>query len=198
MFSLIWLIASAVAEDLPQGQLGRYRTLTSNSKGLGAIYEFKSAGVVIIRPGAVAPGTYKIEGGQMLLPPLQPGGPPNKQLIDLSQAGRLRLIQGQEISMDLYRVGKAPAGKPTVVGEWVGMKMTDGQNLEMRIFFYADGTSLFLLPFQSQQAKYSVDKNQMKIILPDGRIAEGTFTVNGRKLSIPSVRAGMSTQLARY
>lgn len=188
----------AIAQDLPQGMLGRWRTVAANAKGVGAMYEFKTGGVVLIRPGAIAPGFYAMEGNEMVLPPLQAGAPPNRQLVDLSQPGRLQLIQGKEVSMDLSRVGKAPAGKTTVLGEWVGMKMTEGQNLEMRIFFYAGGKSLFLLPFQTQQAKYTVDKNQMRITLPDGKIYEGPFTVSGNSASVPSVHSGISTKLARY
>ncbi len=188
----------AIAQELPQAMLGRWRTVASNEKGVGAMYEFKTGGVVLIRPGAIAPGLYALEGNQMVLPALQAGAPPNRQLIDLSQPGRLRLMQGNQVSMDLSRVGKAPGGKPTVIGEWVGMKLTEGQNLEMRIFFYPGGKSLFLLPFQTQQAKYAVDKNQMRITLPDGKIYEGAFTVSGKSASVPSVHNGISTKLTRY
>ena len=195
---LICLAALGFADDLPEKLLGRYRTVVPNAKGVGALYEFKTGGAVLIRPGAVAPGLYEIEGNYMVMPALQAGGPLNRQIIDLSQAGKLRLMQGKDVSMDLTRVGKAPAGKPTVVGEWVGMKMMEGQNLEMRIFFYAGGKSLFLLPFQTQQAKYSVTGDQMRITFPDGTIAEGPFKGVGTSLSVPSVRSGASTKLAKY
>ena len=198
MFFVFCLAVVGMAEDLPQNLLGRYRTIASNAKGVGAMYEFKTGGVVLIRPGAIAPGLYEIAGSYMILPPLKAGGPVNKQLIDFSQPGRLRLLQGTEVSMDLSRVGKAPAGKPTVLGEWVGMKLMEGQNLEMRIFFYPGGKSLFLLPFQTQQGKYSVEKNIMRITLPDGKISEGPYKATGNELTVPSVHAGSSTRLAKY
>ncbi len=198
MIVVFCLAALGFAEDLPEQLLGRYRTVVPNAKGVGALYEFKTGGVVLIRPGAVAPGIYEIDGNYMVMPALQQGGPLNRQSIDLSQPGRLRLMQGKEVSMDLTRVGKAPAGKPTIAGEWVGMKMMDGQNLEMRIFFYSGGKSLFLLPFQTQQAKYSVTQDQMRITFPDGTIAEGPFKATGTSLSVPSVRSGASTKLAKY
>ena len=134
----------------------------------------------------------------MVLPPLLENGPPNRQTMDLTKPGRLILYQGKEVSMDLSRVGKQPPGKPTVTGEWVGMRMMDGQKLEMRIFFYPGGKSLFLLPFQTQQAKYSINNGRMTIELPDGKAAEGPFSLRGNALSIPSVRSGKATQLTRY
>lgn len=166
--------------------------------GIGAMYEFKTGGVVLVRPGAIAPGTYKIEGNEIVLPPLMEGGPPNRQTIDLSQPGRLILHQGKNVAMDLTRVGKIPAGKQTVVGEWTGMREMEGQKLEMRIFFYAGGKTLFMLPFQTQQAKYQIANGRMTLLLPDGKAAEGPFTVSGNSLSIPSIRAGNSTKLTRY
>lgn len=190
--------ASLWSEDAPDALLGRWRTTVVTKAGIGAIYEFKTGGVVFIRPGAIVTGTYKIDGNEMVLPPLMENGPPNRQRIDLSQSGRLLLYQGKDVSMDLSRVGKQPAGKPTVVGEWVGMRTMDGQKLEMRIFFQNGGKSLFLLPFSTQQAKYKVASGRMTIELPDGKIAEGPFSIAGGTLSIPSIRAGKSTQLTRY
>ncbi|MCX6611030.1 MAG: hypothetical protein NTW74_09300, partial [Acidobacteria bacterium] len=173
-------------------------TVVPNAKGVGALYEFKTGGSVLIRPGAVAPGLYEIDGNYMVMPALQAGGPLNRQMIDLSQPGKLRLMQGKDVSMDLTRVGKAPAWKPTVIGEWVGMKLMEGQNLEMRIFFYPGGKSLFLLPFQTQQAKYSVTGDLMRITFPDGTLAEGPYKSVGTSLSVPSVRSGATTKLAKY
>lgn len=195
---LICVAGMMLAEDAPSGLLGRWRTVSTTKGGIGALYEFKTGGVVLVRPGAIVPGTYKIEGKEMVLPPLMEGGPPNRQMINLDQPGRLILYQGNNVAMDLSRVGKAPAGKPTVVGEWVGLREMDGQKLEMRIFFYAGGKSLFLLPFQTQQAKYQIANGRMTLLLPDGKAAEGPFGLSGGLLTIPSVRAGNSTKLTRY
>ncbi len=198
---LLWTLCLAlplVAADPPAGLLGRWYTVVTTKDSIGAMYEFKPGGVVLIRPGAVVPGTFKLEGGDILLPPLVEGGPLNRQSLDFSQPGRLLLRQGDRISMDLSRVGKSPAGKPTVIGEWSGMRNMDGGKLEMRLIFYPNGKTLFLLPFSNNQAKYGVDKGRMYISLPDGKTSEGPFTLTGNSLSIPSVRAGASTKLARY
>lgn len=195
---LLGMAFLAVAQEPPAGLLNRWRTTAVAKGGLGAMFEFRSGGVVFIRPGAVVDGTYSVEGNEMVLPPLRENGPRNRQTIDLKQPGKLRLLQGQEVSMDLTRVGKAPAGNPSVVGEWVGMRRMDGQNLEMRIFFYANGKSLFLLPFSTGQAYYSIEAGKMKITLPDGKVSEGRFQLNGNSLQIPSVRSGSVTRLARY
>lgn len=198
---LLWTLCLAlplVAADPPAGLLGRWYTVVTTKDSIGVMYEFKPGGVVLIRPGAVVPGTFKLEGGDILLPPLVEGGPLNRQSLDFSQPGRLLLRQGDRISMDLSRVGKSPAGKPTVIGEWSGMRNMDGGKLEMRLIFYPNGKTLFLLPFSNNQAKYGVDKGRMYISLPDGKTSEGPFTLTGNSLSIPSVRAGASTKLARY
>ena len=195
---LLGIACVVSAEEPPAGLLNRWRTTVVSKGGLGAMFEFRTGGVVFIRPGAVVDGVYSVEGNEMVLPPLRENGPPNRQTIDLKQPGKLRLLQGQQVSMDLTRVGKAPSGNPTVVGEWVGMRKMDGQNLEMRIFFYASGKSLFLLPFSTEQAHYSVEGAKMTITLPDGKVSEGPFQLKGSSLQIPSVRAGSVTRLARY
>lgn len=198
LFLLICGAGLMLAQNVPDALIGRWRTVAVTKGGIGAMYEFKTGGVVLVRPGAIVTGTYKIEGNEMVLPPLMEGGPPNRQTINLANPGRLILFQGKEVSMDLSRVGKQPPGKPTVIGEWVGLREMDGQKLEMRIFFFAGGKSLFLLPFQTQQAKYQIDKGRMTLLLPDGRAAEGPFTLGGGALTIPSVRSGKSTELTRY
>jgi hypothetical protein len=178
--------------------LGRWRTMNTTKGGIGAMYEFKTGGVVLVRPGAIVPGTWRIEGNEIVLPPMVEGGPELRQTVDFSQPGRLILRQGANTAMDLSRVGKAPAGKPTVVGEWTGMRAMDGGQLEMRIFFYANGKSLFLLPFTTQQAKYGLTDGRMFLTLPDGKTTEGPWSLTGNVLTIPGVRAGTSSKLVRY
>lgn len=192
---LAWV---AVAAGPEEALLGRWRTLNTTKGGIGAMYEFKAGGVVLVRPGAVVPGTWRIEGNEIVLPPTVEGGPELRQTVDLSQPGRLILRQGAQTAMDLSRVGKAPAGKPTVVGEWSGMRAMDGGQLEMRIFFYANGKSLFLLPFMTHQAKYGLTGGRMFLTLPDGKTTEGPWSVQGNVLSIPGVRANTSSKLGRY
>ena len=195
---LLGIACVVTAQEPPAGLLNRWRTTVADKGGLGAIFEFRSGGVLFIRPGAVVDGGYSVEGSEIVLPPLRENGPPNRQTIDLKQPGKLRLLQGQQVSMDLTRVGKAPAGNPSIVGEWVGMRKMDGQNLEMQIFFYANGKSLFLLPFSTEQAYYIVEGARLKITLPDGKVSEGPFQLKGSSLQIPSVRSGTVTRLARY
>lgn len=198
LFLLLSAAALMMGADLPDAVLGRWRTVNVTKGGLGAMYEFKTGGVVLVRPGAIAPGTYRIEGNELVLPPLTEGGPENRQTMDMRVPGQVTCYKGQAKSMEMARVGKTPPGKPTLVGEWVAMREMDGQKMEMRMFFYANGKTLFLLPFQTQQAKYSVENGRMTIALPDGKTAEGPFTGSATALSIPSVRSGTQVKLQRY
>jgi hypothetical protein len=68
----------------------------------------------------------------------------------------------------------------------------------MRIYFYPDQSLLFLLPFQTQQVKYAISKNKMTITFPDGKVAQGPFAVSGNTISIPNIRAGVTSKLTRY
>lgn len=198
LFLLFSAVSMLFAQDVPDALLGRWRTTAITKAGIGALYEFKTGGIVFIRPSAIAPGNYTVEGSDILLPPLTEGGPPNRLTMVFKSPGQITFYKGKDISMELSRVGKNPAGKPTVQGEWVGMREMDGQKLEMRMFFYAGGKSMFLLPLQTQQAKYTISNGRMTLILPDGKTTEGPFTLSGGALTIPSVRAGTSTKLTRY
>jgi hypothetical protein len=198
LFLLFSAVSMLFGQEVPDGLLGRWRTTVITKGGIGALYEFKTGGVVLIRPAAIAPGTYKLEGADILLPPLMEGGPPNRLTMIFESASRIKFYKGKDLSMELSRVGKAPAGKQTVQGEWVGTREMDGQKMEMRMFYYPGGRSMFLLPLQTQQAKYTISNGRMTLILPDGKTTEGPFTLSGGALSIPSIRAGNSTKLARY
>lgn len=198
LFGLLCVSLSLLAAGSEEALLGRWRTVNTTKGGIGATYEFKPGGVVLVRPGAVVPGTWRIEGNEIVLPSLTEGGPELRQTLDFSQPGRLILRQGPNAAMDLSRVGKAPAGKPTVVGEWAGMRAMEGGQLEMRIFFYANGKSLFLLPFMTHQAKYGITDGRMFMTLPDGKTTEGPWSLSGNVLTIPGVRANSTSKLVRY
>jgi len=194
----VLMVGGIFAQSPPPGLVGRWRTATPPTSGLGAIYEFQTGGVVKISPAAIAPGTYRIKGNEIILPPLQVGGTENAQTLDLSKPGRLRLLQGSTVSMDLTRVGQAPSGPPTVVGEWTGMQKSGGRMLQMKIFFYQNKASLFLLPVDTHQASYRIDKKIMFITMPDGKVVSGPFEIGQSLMSIPSVKAGKLTTLGRF
>jgi hypothetical protein len=195
---VILCIASGFAQEVPKGLLGRWRTVEIAQNGMGAMYEFRPGGIALVSPGAIAPGKFTLEKDDILLPPLSVGGPANRQHVDLSRPGKLILSKDKQVAMDLTRVGKEPPGKPSIIGEWTGVKSMQGQTLEMRIYFYPDQSLLFLLPFQTQQVKYAISNNKMTITFPDGKVAQGPFSVSGNTISIPSIRAGVTSKLTRY
>lgn len=55
------------------------------------MFEFRDGGVVVFSPGAVVEMQYRIEGGELVLPPATHGGPEQRIPITLSGKDHLAL-----------------------------------------------------------------------------------------------------------
>jgi hypothetical protein len=198
LIALFGFVAIAAAQPVPKELEGRWRTAQVSKEGMGAIYSFGSGGVVGVSMGPLAPGRYREEGQDVLLPPLVVGGPPNRMQMDFSTPGLLRLQQGGRTLVELARAGGMKKGGGRLVGQWNAMQDFKGKKCPTLYFFYPDGRCLFLMAVESVQAKFSISEGRMTIRFPDGKKAEGPYSRTGTKLTIPSLREGASTVLEAY
>src|ERR1022692_2443326 len=71
-----------MADPPPQNLLGRWRSLKTTKGGIGSMLIFHSDGGFEFSPGAIVEMTYRIEGGQLILPPATNTGPELRQQME--------------------------------------------------------------------------------------------------------------------
>ncbi len=154
---------------------------------------FHSNGVVDCSVGAVVEMTYRIEGGELIFPPVRTNGPEQRQKMEFVGHDRLRLDE-----ILLTRQGAAPDAKRPIIGEWAGTREMNGRQLEARYLFYPAGKCLFLLPFLTlPSGRYSIRGSTMRLELPERQTAEGKFEIEDDVLTLPGP-SGSQYRLRRY
>ncbi len=154
---------------------------------------FRSGGVVDCSAGVMVETTYRIEGGEMILPSTGINGPELRQKIEFVGQDQLRL--GEVV---LRRQGPAPDTNHAILGEWVAKIDIDGGQLEKYYLFYPGGKCLFLLPFfKGNPGRYSIQGSTMRLELPGTQASEGKFQIEGDLLTIPGP-GGSRERFRRY
>lgn len=195
---LLACAAMAMAQATPKGLIGRWRTENISADGIGALYVFSPGGVVQVSTGPIAPGTYKVEGNYVVLPSMLKGGPANRMLMDFSKPGMLELKSNGQTVVEVSRVGGTPPGPPKLEGIWMGAQELKGKKNLTTYIFNADGTCFFYMIFETARASYVIEGEKMTIRFPNGKQAQGPFSIQGGKLMIPSLKAGATTTLLPY
>ncbi len=182
-----FLIAITLFAQIPSGLPGRWRSAGTSDSGLGAMFEFHDDGTFNFSAGAVVEMKYRIEDGQLILPPATIGGPDQRQSMKWIDADHLLLRD----ALTLSRQGPQRDTSNPIVGEWTG-------EAEVRYIFEPAGKSLFLFPFKWQQARYSVKGATMRLEYPTGPPVEGPFHLDRDTLTIPNSGKSTPSPLRRY
>ncbi len=161
------------------------------------MFEFQPGGAVDFSPGAVVEAKYRIEGGQLILPPPEQTGSEQRQAIEWVGDDKIRLKVGDKPAEELSRKGPRTDANNPIIGEWNGYRDMGKNRVELRWFFYPTGKLLLLIPFTTQHAHYSVDQQTLRIDLSDRKV-EGKFDVQGDVLTIPGPSGSGESRFARY
>ena len=98
---------------------------------------------------------------------------------------------------EYQRQGAAPDPRDPLLGEWLGSREMDGQQMSEEMFFYPGGRSLLVILFTTQRGRYSVTNGRL-VATFGGRVGlDGTFDITNGVLSI-NRSGGRVTKLARY
>lgn len=164
---------------------GRWRPVVTSKGGIGAVLDFRAKGVLWVRTGAVVESVYAVEGNELVQPGPMVNSAPVRLVIDLREAGVLRLWQGQKMAMEMRRVGEAGEG---LLGEWEMDREMAGQKLKMRMIYRADGKSLLVMPFRSDRGSWLVNGEKISVTLPNGKRLVGAYSLSEGKLVLPEGR----------
>jgi len=176
--------------------VGRWRSLETTKGGIGKVYEFRSDGTVDGSLGAVVEVPWRIENNQLILPPGTIGGA--EQKYTLKWLGDNKLSLGSEAGVtELARVGdRADAGNP-IIGEWIENREMAGRKLEAHWLFYQGGKLLFLMPFVTQHASYTISGSALYLKKPSLK-PDFRFELTENLLTLSEPEGGHEYRYARY
>jgi hypothetical protein len=160
--------------------------------------EFRSDGSVDFSPGAVVEMPWRIENNQLILPPETDGGAERKANLKWFGDNKLSLVG--EAVIELARVGDRANANNPILGEWIESREIAGRNLEAHYLFYPGGKLLFLMPFVTQHASYTISGSTLHIIMT-GKKPESRFLLfesSDNLLTLSGPKGGDKDRYARY
>jgi hypothetical protein len=195
------LLSLPLAAEPASPLLGRWRSLRNDSGGVGSVFEFRDGGAFDYSPANVVEMPYRIEDGELVLPPDAPNGPEHRQKIEWVGADRVRLTAPGTLSLELVRKAPAPASsaRASIVGEWTGPRDMGGRSVQALYIFSPSGRVVLLMPFVTTKGRYAVDGEKIQMT-GEKWDARGTFRVDGDTLtlSIVSAKGVQESKYARY
>jgi hypothetical protein len=201
---VVLLLSSAhflLSAQVPSNLIGRWRSLETSKGGIGAMLEFHVDGSVNFSPGAVVELPYRIEGNQLILPSETNHGPEQKVAIQFVGENKLHLkptgtgaTPGN--TTDLVRKGVRSDPVRPIIGEWTGPRDMGGHQLEQHWLFYPSGKSLLLIPFLTQDGRFTVNGATIRFEVARVALPEGHFEIDGDVLKLPGKKT--ESRYARY
>jgi hypothetical protein len=105
-----------------------------------------------------------------------------------------------EAVIELARVGDRANANNPILGEWIESREIAGRNLEAHYLFYPGGKLLFLMPFVTQHASYTISGSTLHIIMT-GKKPESRFLLfesSDNLLTLSGPKGGDKDRYARY
>ena len=190
----------ASAQQSSSGSIvGRWRSLETSKGGIGAVLEFRSDGTADFSPGAVVEGPWRIENGQLILPPDTDRGAERKT--NLKWLGDVKLRLENEASViELTRVGDRVDVRNPIVGEWIENREIAGRNLVAHWLVFNGGKMLFVMPFAIQHGSYTISGSALHFSFPTWTPTPGNFRFKlaHNVLTLSAPEGGNESRLARY
>jgi hypothetical protein len=193
---ILLLFALVLANAQPSANLtGRWRSVETSQGGIGAVYQFHADGTVDFSPGAIVDMPYRVEGGQLILPPGTTTGPETKAGLTLS--GDVMRLSAEGHVAEYHRRGTVQNLSDPLLGEWLGSREMDGRQMIEQMFFYPGGKSLLVILFTTQRGIYSTTGGRLVATFGGRAGLNGPFEISDGVLSIHRGGARV-TKLTRY
>jgi hypothetical protein len=178
--------------------VGRWRSLETTKRGIGAVIEFRPDGTADFSPGAVVEMPWRIEDNQLILPPETDGGAERKANLKWLGDNKLSLVSEAAV-IELARVGDRANADNPIIGEWIQGHWV-GLNLEARYLFYPGGKLLFLMPFAIQHGSYTISGSALHFSFPTWTPTPGNFRfkLTDNVLTLSAPKGGNESHFARY
>jgi hypothetical protein len=179
--------------------VGRWRSLETTKGGIGAVLEFRSDGTADFSPGAVVEMPWRIENGQLILPPDTDRGAERKTNLKWLGDNKLNL-ENEASVIELTRVGDHVDVRNPFVGEWIENRETAGRYLVAHWLVYNGGKLLLVMPFAIQHGSYTISGSALHISFPTWTSTPGNFRFKlaDNVLILSEPKGGNESHFARY
>lgn len=167
------------AVDPPrQGIVGLWESMSQSRGGIGSAIQFRADGTLLTRLVVLVDGAYRIDGLTLVLS--MEGQEVSVPLGEIVRDAWTLHPPGAEAIVK-RRIGTAPAGASSVVGDWSSPHDTGGLAYER---YRADGWFSFRLPMPGlREGRYEHATDQLRMII-DGKSTSQRVTVEGDVLRL--------------
>lgn len=179
--------------------VGRWRSLETSKGGIGGVFEFRSDGTADFSLGAIVEMPWRIENGQLILPPESDNGAERKTNLKWLGDKDLRL-ENEASVIELTRVGDRVDLRDPFVGEWIENREMAGRNLVAHWLVYNGGKMLFVMPFSIQHGSYTISGSALHLSFPTWNPNPGKyrFKLADNLLTLSAPKGSDESHLVRY
>jgi hypothetical protein len=198
LLTLPWADIHASAQQPSNGSIvGRWRSLETSKGGIGQVYEFRSDGTLDYSPGAVVEMPWRIDNGQLVLPPETDDGAERKAKLKWSGDNKVSLNSEAGVVIELSRVGNLADAKNPIIGEWIEHREMAGVKLEAHYLFYPSGKLLLVIPFTVQHGSYTLSGSALHVKMQDHN-TDVKFDLTDSILTVNDPEGHQAYRYARY
>ena len=176
-------VFSGFGEEQGSKLLGKWRSVTTSKGGIGALLDFRPDGRFEYIPAAIVPGRYSVEEQRLTI--RDADGEQTVMNIEAISTEALRLGMPRAGSLDLKRVGKPEDPEHLLFGVWVTLRTMEGLPSRGYYYFRSDGTETFTVPFRTDQCRYAITGDRIRMTYPQRGSVEGAVRWEGDILVLP-------------
>ncbi len=154
LFTSSLFVCAAVTVESANAQstatvVGRWEVSPTTTEGIGQMVEFTSTGSVLLTPGSLVRGTYRVDGANLVQ---AAAAPPETVTVRIAfHADTMIQYSANRIdSVSLVR-RRSTEGSTSTVGSWVNTGPTGNDSF---VSYYADGNFKLWVPFQTETGTY--------------------------------------------
>jgi hypothetical protein len=156
-------VAKQIGETSIKRLIGVWESPDTTKGGLGAIYEFREDGGLMVGMGALVNMTYDPQD-------------PNMQQLMMQSGDKSLDVEGQP-----QKIMDGPVGSPSYVGVWKFRHYTGGFAFQQTT---ADGRIMLRVPFPMPWGRYEVKGNILSIIQPGCSSVDVVYKVTEKTLDL--------------
>jgi hypothetical protein len=194
-------LSSLYAQQPPHALTGKWRALETSNGGIGVLLDFHSDGTMILSPGAIVPGKYRVEEGNIVSTVSDPRtGESSEDSMTFELVGDSKLRYGKQSygTIEMTRVGKPQDANNLLLGTWTCTSDFQGVKVASYYQFRADGTQLLTIPFRKDPGRYSVEGDAIRIDVRGRPYIEGALRWEDEVLVLPKPRGNGEMRFKRY
>ncbi len=131
------------------------------------MFEFHADGAVEYLTGAVVDLSYRVEGDHLISRESAKSDSELREIMKWVGADKVQFQASASVGegQEFVRTGPQKSTTEPLLGEWLGSREMDGRKLKVLRLFQPGGKMLLMIPFMTQQGRFSVAEQQLTLNL---------------------------------